>query len=219
MFVGHTAIALAAKATTPRVSLGWLVAAAFALDLLWPMFLVAGIEQVSIVPGATAFNPLVFDSYPWSHSLLMACVWGLCAAGVARLLGTSNGVAGLIAAVVVSHWVLDWVSHVPDLPLWPGQSPLFGLGLWNSVIGTLLVEGALYLVGIALYVRSTRPVDRIGSLGFWAFLVVCAAMWASSPWSPPPPSPKALAWFSFGGWLLVAWAAWSDRHRAIKAAV
>jgi len=121
MFVGHTAIALAAKTRTPRVSLGWLVAAAFGLDLLWPIFLLAGIEQVSIVPGATAFNPLVFDSYPWSHSLLMACVWGLCAAGVARWIGTSNGVAGLIGAVLVSHWILDWVSHVPDLPLWPGQ--------------------------------------------------------------------------------------------------
>lgn len=219
MFVGHTAIALGAKAMTPRVSLGWLVAAAFALDLIWPILLVVGIEKVSIVPGATAFNPLVFDYYPWSHSLLMACVWGLCAAGLARLLGMSNGVAALIAAAVVSHWVLDWVSHVPDLPLWPGQSPLLGLGLWNSVIGTLLVEGALFSVGIVLYVRNTRAVDRIGSLGFWAFLVVCAAMWASSPWSPPPPSADALAWFSFGGWLLVAWAAWSDSHRAIKVAV
>lgn len=219
MFIGHTAIALAAKATTPGVSLGWLVAAAFTLDLLWPIFLVLGIEQVSIVPGATAFNALVVDSYPWSHSLLMACVWGLGAAGVARWLGMSNRVAGLIAAVVVSHWILDWISHAPDLPLWPGPSPLLGLGLWNSVFGALFVEGAIFLVGIAIYVRITRPVDRIGSVGFWVFLVVSAAMWASSPWSPPPPSPQALAWFSFGGWLLVAWAGWTDRHRQVKIAV
>ena len=218
MFVGHTAIALAARAKTPTVSLGWLVAATFTLDLLWPVFLVMGIEQVSIVPGATAFNPLVFDSYPWSHSLLMACVWGLCAAGMARWLGKSNAVAVLIGAVVASHWILDWVSHVPDLPLWPGQSPLLGLGLWNSVFGTLLVEGGIFLVGIAIYVRNTRPVDRIGSVGFWAFVVVSAAMWASSPWSPPPPSAQALAWFSFGAWLLVAWAAWSDRHREVESA-
>lgn len=218
MFVGHTAVALAAKARAPRVSLGWLVAAAFTLDLLWPVFLVLGIEHVSIVPGATAFNPLVFDSYPWSHSLLMACVWGLCQAGMARWLGMSNAVAVLIGAVVVSHWILDGVSHVPDLPLWPGQSPLLGLGLWNSVFGTLLVEGGIFLAGIAIYVRNTRPVDRIGSIGFWAFVVVSAAMWASSPWSPPPPSAQALAWFSFGAWLLVAWAAWSDRHREVKSA-
>jgi len=80
------------------------------------------------------------------------------------------------------------------------------------------VEGAIFLVCIAIYVRSTRPVDRIGSLGFWAFLAVSAAMWVSIPWSPPPPSPQALAWFSFGGWLLVAWAAWYDRHRQVKVA-
>ena len=213
MFVGHAAVALAVKARTPGVSPGWLVAAAFALDLLWPVFLLLGIEQVSVVPGATAFNPLVFDFYPWSHSLLMACVWGLCAAAVARWLGMPNRLVVVIGAVVISHWILDWVSHVPDLPLWPGRSPLLGLGLWNSVSGTLLVEGAIFLVAIAMYVRSSRPVDRIGSVGFWTFVVVCAVLWVSSPWSPPPPSAQALAWFSLGGWLLVAWAGWSDRHR------
>lgn len=216
MFVGHTAIALAAKTKAPKVSLGWLVAAAFTLDLLWPLFLLLGIERVSIVPGATAFNPLVFDSYPWSHSLLMACVWGLCAAGVARRFGASNGVSALIGAVVVSHWILDWVSHAPDLPLWPGRSPLVGLGLWNSVYASLLVEGGIFLAGIVLYVRSTRAVDRIGSVAFWAFIAVSAAMWAAGPWSPPPPSPRTLAWLSLGGWLLVAWAGWADHHRAVS---
>ncbi len=216
MFVGHTAVALAAKSKARDVSLGWLMAAAFGLDLLWPIFLLAGIERVSIVPGATAFNPLVFDSYPWSHSLLMACVWGVCAALVAHWRGVSIGAAGLIGAVVVSHWVLDYVSHVPDLPLWPGPSSRYGLGLWNSILGTLLVEGALFLAGIALYVRATRPVDRIGSWALWTLLVLSAAMWASSPWSVPPPSPRALAWFSLGAWLLVAWAGWADRHRAAR---
>jgi hypothetical protein len=218
MFVGHTSMALAAKAVTPRVPLGWLLAAAFALDLLWPVFLLLGIERVSIVPGATAFNALVFDSYPWSHSLLFACVWALCAAAVAHALGMTIGGAGLIAALVLSHWVLDWISHVPDLPLWPGRSQLFGLGLWNSVFWTLLVEGAIYFVGIVIYVRSTRAVDRTGSIAFWTFNLACAAMWASSPWSPLPPSPQTLAWFAFGSWLLIAWAAWSDRHREARAA-
>jgi hypothetical protein len=216
MFVGHMAMALAAKSRAPKVSLGWLVAAAFALDLLWPLFLVAGIERVSIVPGATAFNPLAFDSYPWSHSLLMACVWGLCATGIARWRGVPMPVALLIGAVVVSHWVLDFASHAPDLPLWPGPSPRVGLGIWNSVTATLLLEGALFLTGIVIYVRTTRALDRIGSFGFWAFIVVSTALWASVPWSPPPPSAQALAWFSFGSWLLVAWAGWADRHREVR---
>ena len=213
MFVGHTAVALAAKRQAPRVSLGWLVAAAFGLDLIWPVLLLLGVEHVSIVPGATAFNALVFDSYPWSHSLVMACVWGTLAAGLVAWRGAPRGLAILVGAVVVSHWFLDAVVHVPDLPLWPNASLLIGLGLWNSVPGTLLVEGALYILGIAAYVSGTRAKDRIGSIGLWAFLLFSAAVWVAGPWSPPPPSQQGLAWFSFLGWLLVAWAAWADGHR------
>lgn len=213
MFVGHTAVALAAKSRVPSVSLGWFVAAAFALDLLWPVFLLTGIERVSIVPGAIAFNPLVFDSYPWSHSLIMACVWGLLAAGIARWRGIPMGVAALIGALVVSHWMLDYLSHGPDMPLWPGNSPLLGLGLWKSIPATLLVEGVIFVTGIVLYVRATRPVDRIGSWGLWTYVLVSTTLWASVPWSPPPPNPQTLAWFSLGAYLFVLWAAWFDCHR------
>jgi hypothetical protein len=221
MFVGHTAIALAAKTKAPKVSLGWLVAAAFTLDLLWPLFLLLGIERVSIVPGATAFNPLVFDLYPWSHSLLMACVWG-CAlpawpAGSGRRTASPPSSARWWSATgfwTGSVMLRTFRCDAPDLPLWPGRSPLAGLGLWNSVYASLLVEGGIFLAGIVLYVRSTRAVDRIGSVAFWAFMAVSAAMWAAGPWSPPPPSPRALAWLSLGGWLLVAWAGWADHHRA-----
>jgi len=218
VFVGHTAVALAAKSRAPEVPLGWLVAAAFGLDLLWPIFLLTGLERVSIVPGATAFTPLVFDSYPWSHSLLMACAWGLCAAALVRWRGMTGGVALLVGGVVVSHWVLDFVTHAPDMPLWPGSSPRVGLGLWRSVPATLLVEGALFVAGIALYARATRPADRIGSIGLWTFLLVSTILWVTVPWSPPPPSPRSLAWFSCVSWLLVAWAAWADRHRVARGA-
>src|SRR4249920_3002381 len=189
MFVGHTAVALAAKSKARDVSLGWLLAAALGLDLLWPNFLLLGIEHVRIVRGATAFTSLVFDSYPWSHSLLMACVWGLCALCIARWRGRSQGIAFLIAAVVVSHWVLDVASHVPDMPLWPGDSPKLGLGLWNSISATLIVEGLIYLIGISIYVRTTRATDRIGSIGLWVFLILSALLWACGPWSALPPSP------------------------------
>ena len=217
MFVGHAAVALAAKSKARDVSLGWLLAAALGLDLLWPNFLLLGIEHVEIAPGATAFTPFVFDSYPWSHSLVMACVWGLFAAAIARWRGRGADLAFLIAAVVVSHWVLDVASHAPDMPLWPGNSPRLGLGLWNSIPATLGVEGVIYLVGIGIYVRCTRARDRIGSIGLWAFLVVCAVMWAAGPWSTPPPDARALAWFAQGVWLLILWAWWIDRHRVVRA--
>jgi hypothetical protein len=213
MFVGHTAVALAAKSRAPGVSLAWLVAASYMLDLLWPLFVLAGIERVSIVPGATAFNPLVFDWYPWSHSLVMACVWGLVLMLIARRRGIIGVAAWILAALVVSHWVLDFVSHVPDMPLWPGRSPKLGLGLWNSIPATFLVEGAMYVVGIWIYLRTTRPRDRVGVAALWSFLLISTILWASGPWSPPPPSSRALALFALGAWLLVAWAGWADRHR------
>ena len=219
MFVGHTAVALAAKSRAHDVSLGWLLAAALGLDILWPNFLLLGIEHVRIVPGASAFTPLVFDSYPWSHSLLMACVWGLCAMGMARWRGRPSSIAFLIAAVVVSHWVLDAVSHLADMPLWPGDSPKLGLGLWNSISATFIIEGLIYLIGISIYIRTTRATDRIGSIGLWAFLIFSALMWASGPWAPPPPSPRALAWFAQSVWLLILWAWWVDRHRIARSRV
>jgi membrane-bound metal-dependent hydrolase YbcI (DUF457 family) len=217
VFVGHLAVALAAKARAPQISLGYWVAAAIALDLLWPIFLFLGIEQVSITPGATAFTPLVFDSYPWSHSLLMAVVWGIIAAAFARWRGQSLGVAVLLALVVVSHWVLDYVSHAPDMPLWPGASPRYGLGLWRSVPATLLIEGLMFTGAVALYARRTRATDRTGHIAFWSFILISAATWASGPWSPPPPSTQALMGFGLiATWVLVVWAAWADRHRVLR---
>jgi len=211
MFVGHTALALASKARVREAPLALLVAAVFGLDLLWPVFLLLGLEHVRVDPGNTAFTPLAFDHYPWSHSLLLACVWGALLALVSRRHRL------LVGALVVSHWGLDVVAHRPDLPLWPGRSPLLGLGLWNSVPATLLVEGVLFAGAIALYLRATEPKDWIGSFALWSFLLLQAGIWVSSPWSPPPPSARAIAWVGLAGALFVPWAAWIDRHRSARA--
>lgn len=211
MFVGHAAVALAARSVRRDLPLGHLLAATFALDLVWPLFLLAGIERVSILPGATLFTPLVFTHYPWSHSLLMAAVWGI--GGFLLTRGRGAAAAWLVAAVVVSHWFLDVVMHGEDLPLWPGRSPLFGFGLWNSFAATYLVEGTLYALGCALYLRATRARDLVGSLALWAFLLVPGVIWAAMPFGPPPPSVPALALVSFGVWLLIVWGAWADAHR------
>jgi len=121
MFVGHFALALGSKREAPTVSLGWFIAAVTALDLVWPIFVLAGIERVSVVPGATAVNPLVFDYYPWSHSLLMSLVWGAVLGALALWRGVPRRTAYLIAALVVSHWVLDFITRAPDMPLSPGK--------------------------------------------------------------------------------------------------
>ncbi len=211
MFVGHLAVALVAKRAAPAVSLGWLVAGVTTVDLVWPLFVLTGLERVAIAPGATAFTPLVFESYPWSHSLAMAPVWGIALATAARGRRLPLSSAMLIGALAVTHWVLDFVSHEPDLPLWPGPSPRVGLGLWRSVPRTLVVEGAMWLAAISVYVRVRSQQPWRGRLAFWSLVLVTTIVWATGPWSPPPPSAEALGWFALVGWLVVPWAARADR--------
>lgn len=214
MFIGHYALALAAKRSAPKASLGILVAGAQLPDLVWPVCVLLGWERVGIVPGITAFNPLDFTSYPWSHSLLMVAGWGALAGWGYFLWAGDRAGAFAVGLLAMSHWVLDWVTHRPDLPLWPGASARFGLGLWNSVAGTLLIESAMFLAGIAIYLKTTRPNDRIGRYAIASLLVLLAAFYIADRFGPPPPSEQALGWFAlFGGWLPVAWAAWADRHR------
>ena len=200
MLAGHLAAAFVAKSVEPKAPLGALVAAAFGLDLIWPLLLFAGVERVSIEPGATAFTPLAFEHYPWSHSLVLACAWGALAFAAARALRQSTRSATVIGAVVVSHWVLDFVVHAPDLPLWP-DGPLAGLGLWNSIPATVIVEGLLYAAAIALYVRTFRP-----RWGWYALVVFMGAIWIGGPFSPPPPGTAAVAWVTLALWILPFWA-------------
>ena len=213
MFIGHFAAAFAAKRAGPRASLGWLVAACQLPDLIWPVLLLAGVERAGIEPGNTAFTPLAFDHYPWSHSLLLVAIWGAALAAIYRWRGGPRREAFIVAILVVSHWVLDWVTHRPDLPLVPGGGPRLGLGLWNSVAATLAVEGILFAIGVWVYSRATVPRDRTGRwawIALVAFLVIVNGM---NAFGPPPTSMTAVAVSALAIWLLVWWAAWADRHR------
>lgn len=216
MFVGHFAVALGARRAAPAVPLSWLVAGAIALDLLWPMFLLAGVETVSIDPGNTAFTPAAFDHYPWSHSLVMAGVWAAVIALVARARLRLTSGALLVAAVVVSHWFLDFITHRPDLPLWPG-GPEYGLGLWHSIPATFIVEGLLFGAAIWLYTSAFPARDRTGTLAFWGLILFTTLIWVSGPFSPPPPGTQAIAVVGLLMWLFPLWAAWIERHRAPRA--
>jgi hypothetical protein len=215
MFVGHLAAALAAKRVQRRAPLGALVGAAFGLDLIWPVLLLAGVETVRIDPGNTAFTPLAFDSYPWSHSLSMAIVWSIVVGRVAAAVLKHTHAGLIIGLTVLSHWLLDFITHRPDLPLWPG-GPKVGLGLWNSIPLTLIVEGTLFAAGVALYLRATRPRDAVGTRAFWALIVLATAIWVSGPFSPPPPGVTAIAIVGLALWLLPPWASWIERHRGFR---
>jgi membrane-bound metal-dependent hydrolase YbcI (DUF457 family) len=217
MFIGHFAVGFAAKRAAPKSSLGVLIAAPIFLDMLWPIFLLLGWESVRIVPGDTPFLRLEFLHYPISHSLLTSIGWGLlCALAYWTLTRYRTG-AIVVGVGVVSHWILDAVVHRPDLPLYPGSRTLVGLGLWHSVLGTVLVEGAMFVAGVWAYVSFTRPRDRVGRYALWALVLLLGVLYLSDLRSPPPPDVRTLALVALTGWLLPLWAWWIDRHRVVRA--
>lgn len=216
MFIGHDACSFAAKRATPAVSLGLLIAAPNLLDLLWPLFLLLGIEHVRVQHGPTPFLNLDFYDYPWSHSLAMSIVWGVLFAIVVRLITRSARGALMCGALVVSHWILDFVTHVPDLPLWPG-GPKAGLGLWLHPAATVIIESAMFVIGIAIYLRATTARDRTGTIAFWALIIFLAVVYAASLMGPPPPNVGLVAWSALALWLLPLWGWWIDRHREARA--
>lgn len=207
MFIGHAALALAAKPLAPRASLGAALAATYWLDLVWPILVLAGIERVEIDPGNTAFTPLDFAHYPWTHSLIAALGWSVLFGLACWKLGRRAAI--VLGLLVLSHWVLDAVSHRPDLPLWPGSQAMVGFGLWNSVVGTLLLESALFAAGIALYMRHAA---RIG-LAFWLLIAFFVVAYLGAAFGPPPPSAAAVAGSALALWLLPVWGWWIERPR------
>lgn len=220
MFIGHFAAAFAGKALAPRVSLGSLFLAAQFLDLLWPALLLLGVERVRIAPGHTAVTPLAFEHYPVSHSLLGAAVWAALVGGLSWARpGGCRRAGAVLGLLVLSHWALDAIVHRPDLPVAPGSATLVGLGLWNSLPATLVTEVGLLALGVWLYARTTRAVDRVGRWSLWSLVALILVIEGANVFGPPPPGVDAVAWAGLAQWLLVLWGYWIDRHRVDAAPV
>jgi membrane-bound metal-dependent hydrolase YbcI (DUF457 family) len=216
MFIGHFAVGFAAKKFAPRTSLAWLITAPLWPDVLWPIFILLGWERVRIDPGNTRFTPFDFVYYPWSHSLLMCAVWATALAAAYYGITKYRAGATAIWAGVISHWILDWLTHRADMPLYWG-GPKFGLGLWNSVAGTMAAEIAMFVAGIWLYASTTRARDRIGRYGFGAYVALLLAIYIADHFSPPPASIGEVAWTGvIAIALMIPWAWWFDHHRSLR---
>ena len=217
MHVGHFAVGMVAKRIEPKLSLGTLVLAAMLADFLWCIFMLAGIDHVEFKQGKGAANYLEATNIGMSHSLLTNAIWAALFSAAYFLWRRYGRGAWVLFVVVLSHWLLDFVAHPPDMPLAPGMHKEFGLGLWTSLPATLIVEGGFWLLAIILYVRATHAKKRLGIYAFWIVIPLLTLSWYNNIAGPPPPNPRtapiaSLVYFS----LVVAWAYWMNRLRPAK---
>ncbi len=213
MFLGHFALGFGAKVVAPRVSLGALFLAAQFIDLLWPTFLLLGLECVRIEPGATVVTPLVFEHYPYSHSLLAVLGWAVLVGVLYALRKRDRGGAVVLGVLVLSHWLLDLMVHRPDLPLVPWGDTVAGLHLWSSLPLTLALEIPMFALGVWVYVRNTVARDGVGRWWLLGLVLILFVIYTVNVFGAPPPSTQAIAWVGQLQWLLVLWGYWVDRHR------
>ena len=213
MFLGHFALGFAGKRIAPRASLGLLFLSVQLADVLWPVFLLMDLEHVRIDPGNTPVTPLDFYDYPLTHSLAADLGWAALFTGIYWWFMRDRRSASILGAGVLTHWLLDALSHRPDMPVLP-HGPYVGMGLWYSKTATICVELAMFVVGLAIYLRSTRAVDRTGKWATHSLVAFLLIAYFANMFGSPPPSINALAIVAnVGSVTTLAWSVWADRHR------
>lgn len=213
MFIGHFGLGFAAKKADAKPSLGTLFFASQFIDLLWPFFLILGIERVKVEPGISAFTPLDFVYYPFSHSLLGVLFWALLFGAVYYLIKKNYKASIVLGILVFSHWILDLITHIPDLPLFPGMDTKAGFGLWNSIPATIIVEAGIFFTGIYFYMKVTKAINKKGIYTLWGLIIFLLIIYVMNIFGPPPESADAIGYVGLAQWLLVTWGYWIDRNR------
>ncbi|HEY6435150.1 MAG TPA: hypothetical protein VIY47_01050 [Ignavibacteriaceae bacterium] len=213
MFIGHFGAGFTGKKFSKTASLGTYFMAAQWVDLVWPILVLLGIEKVKIEPGISSVTPLDFSYYPFTHSLFGVLIWALLFGFVYFLIKKNSKVAIILGLLVLSHWVLDLFVHIPDLPIFPGLDIKVGLGLWNSLVATVILEGLVFTVGLFLYLNSTKAKNRTGTFSLLGLIVFLAAIYISNLFGPPPPSAEAIGIVGNAQWLIVLWGYWIDKNR------
>lgn len=204
MFIGHYGPAFAAKPLQKRVPLWLLFVAVQWMDVCWSILVLAGVEKLRIVPGFTQGSPLDLYYMPYTHGLIGAGVLALVTGAIAARFFRESKVLtmAVVAGAIFSHWLLDLVVHVPDLPL-VGDTMKVGFGLWRHVAISLPLELVIMVGGAFLYARAT-PSGLAGRIALWTFVVFMAIAQVYANFGPAAPSPQAEAWMALVSYLVLA---------------
>lgn len=216
MFIGHFGAGFAGKKFSNSASLGTYFMAVQWVDLIWPILLLLGIEKVEIDPGVSAVTPLDFTYYPFTHSLVGIVIWGILF-GVAYFLIKKNyKTAAILGLMVVSHWIFDLLVHIPDLPILSGKGFKAGLGLWNSLTATLILEGLIFTLGAFFYYKTTKAKNKTGKYLLIGLIVFLVLIYLINLFGPPPDSVEAIGIVGNAQWLIVLWGYWIDKNRELS---
>lgn len=194
MGVGHAAVALGAAKVVPRLNVAWLVFAAFLADFLLGIFLLMGLEQVNAPADYASRHYLTF-TFPYSHGLLALLLWG---AAFGLLVAFIRGedrprVFVIVAALVLSHFLLDGLVHVAGLPLVGESSPKFGLGLWKHLPFELALETVMVIIGVALYFQLAARNPGRGKWGMLALMLLLTTLTWIQLFTNKAPTPAQMA--------------------------
>jgi hypothetical protein len=194
MFIGHYGPALAAKAPVKAIPLWILFIAVQWLDVCWSALVLMAVEKVRIVPGFTQGSPLDLYYMPYTHGLIGSLILSFVFGVIVLLFVRERRVAvvAIVAGAVFSHWLLDLVVHVPDLPLFDNSAKV-GFGLWRWLWISLPLELITLLVGAMVYVRAIPSKTRRGDVWLWLFVAVMAAVELYGSFGPIAPTPAAEA--------------------------
>jgi hypothetical protein len=194
MFIGHYGPAFAAKAPVKAIPLWILFVAVQWLDVCWSVLVMNGIEKVRIVPGFTEGSPLDLYYMPYTHGLIGALALSVVFGAIALLFVRSRPLAivAIVAGAVFSHWLLDLVVHVPDLPLFDNSDKV-GFGLWRWLWISLPLELFTLVVGAVIYARAVPARTRLGDVWLGLFVAAMAALELYAAFGPAPATPAAEA--------------------------
>jgi hypothetical protein len=219
MFIGHLALGFGAKRLAPRTPLGLLLMAPFLPDLIFPILLLLGWEQIRLLPAESGPLGMELVSLPYSHSLMGIAGQAVLVALAWFVWHRDGRGAVVLAGLVLSHWGLDVLTHRPDMAVLLSGAPRVGLGLWHSPGGTVAVEGVLFALCVWLYASATRATDGTGRIALGALIGLLVVMYLGFMFGPPMPGPQAVAYVMLAGWLIPFWGLWIERHRTLKVPV